>query len=47
VPNFPDPDVNGTFNLQGIDTNSPQVQSATAACASTGGSYSSGRASAS
>jgi hypothetical protein len=47
VPNFPDPDVNGTFNLQGIDTNSPQVQSATAACASTGGSYDSGRAGAS
>lgn len=47
VPNFPDPDVNGTFNLQGIDTNSPQVQSATAACASTGGSYSSGRTGAS
>jgi hypothetical protein len=43
VPHFPDPGSNGLFDLQGIDLNSPQVQSATRACASTGGSYSSGR----
>jgi len=33
VANFPDPASSGTFNLQGIDVNSPQVQAANSACA--------------
>ncbi|HEY6275580.1 MAG TPA: hypothetical protein VIX86_04540 [Streptosporangiaceae bacterium] len=34
VPNFPDPDSNGQFSGNGIDRNSPQVQSAGNACRS-------------
>ena len=35
VPNFPDP-ANGSFDLGGINVNSPQVQKANSACASSG-----------
>jgi hypothetical protein len=34
VPSFPDPDSNGQLNGNGIDKNSPQVQSAAGACQS-------------
>jgi hypothetical protein len=46
VANFPDPTSSGSFNLQGIDVNSPQVQAANSACAtpSAGIGIGSGRA---
>ena len=47
VTNFPDPDPNSgdSFNLQGIDVNSQQVQSANKACASSGVGIGQGRTS--
>jgi hypothetical protein len=36
VPDFPDPGVNGTFDVGGIDTGSPEVQAADKACSSPG-----------
>lgn len=43
VTNFPDPTSSGTFNLQGIDVNSPQVQAANSACATPSAGIGSGR----
>jgi hypothetical protein len=36
LPNFPDPDSNGQFNLAGINQNSPQARRAFQACGSSG-----------
>jgi hypothetical protein len=36
LPNFPDPNSNGQFNLAGINQNSPQAQRAFQACGSSG-----------
>lgn len=43
VPNFPDPNNNGRFNLAGIDTASPQVVRASEACGGQIASTSSGQ----